>query len=376
MSVIAFSYDKQLTKIFIDLGYELNKADKNWIPPFRNELMHELSETFEFNTIEGNSHCNFIALRNNKPVGRISAMINNQLKDEEGRQIGTIGFFECVDDRLVAEELLNSAIRFLNKEYGIKKIYGPMNFDIWHGYRFMIKGFERELFPGEPYNKIYYNDMFVENGFLPKYYWDSTEINNKEDLIEVTARGKERHALLCAKGYSFCDLNDKNFEQQLGNLYKIINSSFSNFFAFTEISLKEFSRMYSRLRYSSKPGFFSLIHDQEGILSGFTGVLIDHSSAIRSMNGDSGIISKVKFLMKKQNSDRAIYYVAGVTPEQVQKRSGLGRGGFYYGINKAMEAGFERMVIALMARDKVVHGLLGKYANVHDREYALYELQL
>jgi hypothetical protein len=376
MSVIAFSYDKQLTKNFIDLGYELNKADNNWIPPFRNELMHELSETFEFNTIEGNSHRNFIALRNGKPAGRISAMINKDLKDEEGKQIGTIGFFECVDDRLVAEELLNSAIRFLNNEHGIKKIYGPMNFDIWHGYRFMIKGFERELFPGEPYNKTYYNDMFVENGFVPKYYWDSTEINKKEDLNEVTARGKERHELLCAKGYLFCDFNDKNFEQQLGNLYKIINSSFSNFFAFTKISLKEFSRMYSRLRHSTKPGFFSLIHDKEGTLSGFTGVLVDHSFAIRAMNGHSGIISKAKFLMKKKDADRAIYYVAGVTPEQIYKRSGLGRAGFYYGINKALEAGFQRMVIALMARDKVVHGLLGKYANVHDREYVLYELQL
>jgi hypothetical protein len=376
MSVIAFTYDKQLTKNFIDLGYELNMADNNWIPPFRNELLHQLSEDFEFNKTERNSHCNFIAHRNGKPVGRISAMINKDLKDEEGKQIGTVGFFECVDDSLVAEELLSCAVSFLHKEYGIKKVYGPMNFDIWHGYRFMIKGFERELFPGEPYNKPYYNNMFIENGFAPKYYWDSTEIEKKEDLIEVSARGKVRHAMLCAKGYSFSDFIDTNFEQQLGDLYKIINSSFSNFFCFTELSLNEFSRMYSRLRHSTMPGFFSLIHNEEGTLAGFTGVLIDHSSAIKAMNGNTGIISKAKFLMNKRKANRAVYYIAGITPEQARKRSGLGRAGFYYGVNKAMEAGFERMVIALMARDKVVHGLLGKYANIHDREYALYELQL
>jgi len=376
MSVIRFTYDKQLTKEFIELGFELNEDDKKWIPPFREELQQQLSKDFEFNRNQGNSHCNFIATRNGKILARLSAMKNKNLIDKNGNQIGTIGFFECINDMEVAKEILNDAVSFLVNENGINKIYGPMNFDIWHGYRFMTKGFEREIFPGEPYNKPYYNEMFIKAGFKAIYSWDSTEVENYEDLIGISSRGKVRFEMLKEIGYTFEDLDSNNLDEQLINLYNIINISFNNFFAYTEIDLEEFTRMYSGLRHSTKPGFFSLIYDEAGLLSGFTGVLVDESIAIRAMRGNKGILSKVKFSINKPKADRAVFYVAGITPEQIQKHSGLGRAGFYYGVQKAIEAGYDKMVFALMAKDQVVHGLLGKHANKHDREYTLYELQI
>ncbi len=373
MHIRKFTYDKRLAKSFIDFGYDLYENDPKRIHPFRNEV-HNTMQNITYNT-NGNHMTNFIAVENDKLLGRLSAFVNEDLRDESANQVGTIGFFESVDDARVSKELLNTSFEWLKTVYGITKIRGPMNFDIWHGYRFMTKGFDKYPFFGEPYNKRYYNEMFIEAGFLPKYFWDSVEIDGRDNLMNVIARGEKRYNLLTSNGYKFKDLDDTNFDEQLKLLYDVINSSFRRFNSFTKIGLEEFRRNYSSLRHSVKPGFFSLIYNDEQTLAGFTGVFIDHSSAIRAMKGRSDILSKIKFAIKKNQADKVIFYSAGITPEQELKRSGLGRAGFYYGINKALEAGFDKMLIALMARNNFAHALIGEYAKYHDREYVLYEIE-
>ncbi len=376
MAIKHFTFDPLLTNLFIRFGYEHYQGDNSWIPPLKEDLYKQLSLHYPFYSKRGNYHRHFLAFSGNKVLGRISAMVNSDLRDKDGTPTGIIGFFECVDDFIVSAELLDAAIGWLHDEHGFKRIWGPMNFDIWHNYRFMTKGFDQKLFYGEPYNKPYYPDFFERYGFMGKQCWDSIEITQRNVLERMTARGAERYQMLLNRGYCFEQFNVHEFRNELRKLHCILTNSFSGFLGFTPISFEEFEQLFSKLRYALNPRLFVFVYDENNILAGFAVALLELSDAIRSMNGKDSLMSKLRFIYNQRRVNRVNYYAGGITPEEMAKMSGLGRALFYYIIRQTLNEGYENMIIALMAKHNRVHGFFGKYAKEIQREYALYELSL
>jgi hypothetical protein len=64
--------------------------------------------------------------------------------------------------------LLEHAIEWLREKHDLQRIWAPVNFDIWHGYRLMTRGFEEKTFYGEPYNKIYYPGFLAALALPPE----------------------------------------------------------------------------------------------------------------------------------------------------------------------------------------------------------------
>ncbi|UCF89166.1 MAG: hypothetical protein JSV70_02660 [bacterium] len=185
MPVRGFTFEPEPMKQFVDFGYDIYRDDSSWIPPARNHVTRQLKADFPFYRKEGNSHRKFIATSGGRVLGRVAAMVNSEMKTGDGEQVGTVGFFECVNDRHVAAGLLDASLRWLTLEMGVSHVWGPMNFDIWHGYRFMTRGFDRDLFYGEPCNKPYYPDLFERSGFQPVYKWDSLEIEGRQRMEKM-----------------------------------------------------------------------------------------------------------------------------------------------------------------------------------------------
>ena len=367
-------FDPILIDAFVRFGFGLYRGDANWIPPLREDLYAQFSPEFPFYRRSGNYHRYFLATAGGKVVGRISAMINRDLKDKDGTPVGTIGFFECVHDYAVAEELLNSATKWLRDEQGIRRIWGPMNFDIWHDYRFMTCGYEQKLFYGEPYNKPYYPTFFENYGFSAKQHWDSVEITGRDTLEKMIVRGEKRYQLLTDRGYRFELFNKSNFQDELQKLHIVMAKSFGGFLGFTPIPFKEFEQFFKKGRYAIHPKLFVLIYDENNILAGFATAFLELSDAIRSMNGENNLIAKLRFIYNRRRVDRINFYIGGVTPEETARKTGLGRAGFYYIINQMLNDGFEKLLLTLRLKGNFAHGLLGKNAPVPQREYTLYEL--
>ncbi len=376
MAIKPFTFDTSLRKAFVRFGYDLYRGNKNWIPPLGKELCTQLSSDFPFYLKPGNSLRHFLAISGNEVVGRITAMVNRDLKDKDGTLVGTIGFFECIDDYSVAQELLDSAVGWLHDQMKIDRIWGPMNFDIWHGYRFMTRGFDQNLFCGEPYNPPYYPEFFERFGFAAKQEWDSVEITGKDALEKMIARGKERFKLLVDRGYRFEPINLRHLDQELQKLHAVMIKSFSGFLGYTPLSFEEFKQLFTKSRYAFDSRLAVLAYDEKDNLAGFAVAFLELADAIRSMHGQDGPIAKLRFLHKRKQVDRINFYIGGVTPEELARNSGLGRAGFYYVINQMLEAGFDTLLLTLRLKGNFAHGLLGKNAPLPQREYALYELNL
>jgi hypothetical protein len=374
MAMIHFTFDQALTESFAGFEYDLYRGDAQWIPPIRKEVYSQFSPEFPFYQKPGNCHRHFLVTIGKKVVGRISAMVNKDLKDKDGTPVGTIGFFECIYDYSVANDLFDAAIKWLSQEQGLNRIWGPMNFDIWHGYRLMTYGFDQKLFYGEPYNKDYYPDFFAHYGFVPKQCWDSVEISGAETIEKMIVRGAERYQLLTDRGYRFEPFDMNKSDDELRKLHLVMTKSFSGFPGFTPISFAEFEPLFAKSRYAFHPRLSIFAYNENDDLAGFAAAFLELSDAIRAMNGKDDFISKLRFLRYRRHVNRINFYIGGVTPEEAARKMGLGRAGFYYVINQMLREGFETLLLTLRLKGNKAHGLLGKNAPKPQREYALFEL--
>ncbi len=374
MGIAHFTFDADFTHSFVRFGYDLYRGDPHWIPPLKKDLYTQLSPDFPFYRKLGNGHRHFLATAGGKVVGRVSALVNRDLRDEDGTPVGAIGFFECSDDDAVAKELLDAATGWLRDEHGIERIWGPMNFDIWHGYRLMTRGFDQKLFYGEPYNKRYYQDFFERYGFTPKQHWHSVEVTGRDTLERMIAAGAERYQKLVKRGYRFEQFNSRMFSDELRKLHSVLTRSFGAFLAFTPISLAEFEQLFATGRYGLNSELFTFVYNEHNILAGFAGAFLDLADAIRAMKEKNDLLAKLRFFYHRRLSNRILFYLCGVTPEEATKETDFGRAGFYYIIRQILKEGYETVLIALMARSAPMACMAGRNITAPQRQYTLYEL--
>jgi len=374
MAVISFTYQTELVERFVNFGFELYKEDSNWIPPFKKSMYIQLSKAYPFYQNSANYHKHFLSITNGKVIGRVSAFINHELKSKDGKQIGSIGFFECIDDYSVADELFSHAVSWLIDEKGIEIVWGPMNFDIWHNYRLMTRGFEQKQFTGEPYNKPYYESFFIRYGFKQKQQWHSVEVSGRENIEKMIARSEDSYNRLIKKAYHFEAINLNYFKRELSKLYQLLIESFSGFLGFTSISRELFYKIFLPYRRAFHTELFTFAYNESSTLSGFAGAFLDISNGLRAMNGQNNLMAKLRFLKQPRSTDRAIFLLGGTTMQERKNRTGLGRAEFYYIMRKILDHGYEKVVVALMAEGNPVRGLLGKSIALAQRQYTLFEI--
>lgn len=375
MAIIPFTFDPVYIDDFIKFGYQHYREDENWIPPLKKTIYNQFCPNFSFYTRKGNKHKHFLATIGNKIVGRISAFINQDLKDGDGISIGNIGFYECLNDRSISEDLLASATQWIFKKQNIRHVWGPMNFDIWHGYRFMTRGFDQDIFIGEPYNKPFYEDQFLHIGFRPKQNWHSLELQGRDVLEEMIKPYSECYYQLKKNGYRFDFFNLKSFNSELHKLYSILSQSFSGFLGYTQISYQQFKQIFAPNRYALHPPLFTFVYDESNTLAGFASAFLDLANSIRQMKGNDNLIAKMKFLYSRRRVDRILFYMGGITPHEADKRSGLGKAGFYHLITQILSEGYKKVIVALMANSSRARNLLSGRENLAQRQYTLYELR-
>jgi len=248
-----------------------------------------------------------------------------------------------------------------------------MNFDIWHGYRFKTAGFEEIPFIGEPYNRVYYPEIFLKYGFSIKAEWDSLRVTGRERVSQMIKRGKDRYRLLQDRGYRFENILPSRLESDLPKLHQVLSASFAGFLGYTEISLPEFAALFAESSKAFDPDLSMIAYDEQGRVGGFAIAYPELAEAVLAMRGKTGVLPNLKFAYHRYRCKTANFYIGGVTPDEISRRSGLGRAGFYYIIEKALDKGYDTILLTLRLKGNFAHGLAARSGCVPQCEYALYE---
>lgn len=128
--------------LFIELAYQLNSGDPNWVPPLRSDMVELL--TPGRNPFHDHARMQlFLARRGGQVVGRISAHIDElALKQpvEQGLGPGTgnWGLLEA-EDESVAQRLIAAAEDWLRGQ-GMTRVLAPISLSIWEEPGLLVRG--------------------------------------------------------------------------------------------------------------------------------------------------------------------------------------------------------------------------------------------
>ena len=161
MEIVPVKTNRDLMK-FIKFPFKLYKNDPYWVAPLLMEqkkfLNPHKNPYFEHSEVQL-----FLAYKDNKLAGRISAQTNVQHNKTHNDKVGFFGFFESINDQEVTDRLIDTAVEWL-KIKGCDTIRGPMSFSVNDECALLIGPFESSPMVMMPYNPHYYKTLLENTG--------------------------------------------------------------------------------------------------------------------------------------------------------------------------------------------------------------------
>jgi len=154
---------KKLLDVFIRLQAKIHQNDPNWITPLDMER-RALLDPAQNPYFEHAKAKYWLAEKDGKFVGRISAQIDEMAIKERGEPVGHFGMFACENDPDIAKTLLETAENWL-REQGMTKVQGPMNLSINQEVGLMVEGFDTPSMMLMPHDQPYLQQMIKDAGY-------------------------------------------------------------------------------------------------------------------------------------------------------------------------------------------------------------------
>ena len=230
---------------YVQFGIDLYRGNPYYVPPLIlddiNTLNPKKNPAFEFSEAQS-----FMAYRDNKPVGRITAIINNSANSKFDEKVVRFGFVDFIDDDAVVDALFDAARRW-GLEHGMTKMVGPLGFTDLDPEGMLVDGFEETGTMATIYNYPYYAEQMRRMGFIKETDWIEYRITVPESVPEKMARISDivsrRFGLRVVKTTSRTELKEKYGHE----LFRLINECYADLYGFvplTERQIEYYIKMY------------------------------------------------------------------------------------------------------------------------------------
>ncbi len=296
---------------FIKMPWPIYKNDPHWVPPIiadQKSFLDPRKGVF----FEHGEAVLFLALRDGKPVGRISAQINH-LHDKiynDGK--GFFGFFECENNQETANLLFKHAEDYL-KSKGKTLSEGPMNFGIYDEIGVLIDGFDTDPYVLNVHNPPYYKSLIEGAGYSKSVDWYAYRGSTDQKVDERLYRLKDR--VMHQPGLTIRKINPKeNFERDAAIVKHIFSEAWNKNWGHVPLTESEFNRMAKELTRLVIPDL-SFIAEINGKAIGFALSIYDANVAVKKINGRLFPFGFIKLLLNLKKTDRFRHILMGILEE-------------------------------------------------------------
>ncbi|HWA59900.1 MAG TPA: dATP pyrophosphohydrolase [Caulobacteraceae bacterium] len=162
IEILPVSGAKMLER-FIRVPMRLNAADPAWISPLlyeRREALSKKNPYFEHADVQF-----WLAVRDGRDVGRISAQIDHLAREEPDLPTGHFGMIAAEDDPEVFAALFAAAEAWL-KARGKVRVQGPFNLSINEETGLLVEGYEHPPFVMMPHDEPYTKARIEALGYV------------------------------------------------------------------------------------------------------------------------------------------------------------------------------------------------------------------
>ena len=264
--------------VFIDIPWRIYADDPLWIPPLRLERRLHFSR---FNPFLKHAEWQaWVAYRDNEPVGRISAQVDQLHRNRHGAHTGHFGLLETIDDAEVLSALLCSAENWLVARH-TKYVTGPFNLSINQECGILVEGFDTPPMVMMPHSRPWYGPLLERHGYRPVKdmlaYW--AEVGDEAPPLMTTLKEKFSKQVVLRR------LRRDRFGEEMEVLRDIFNDAWSENWGFVPFTKAEFAELGSSLRLLV-PDEFIQIAEVDGTPAAFMAGLPNLNEIFAGLNGN------------------------------------------------------------------------------------------
>ena len=240
--------DKRGRTAFVDLGRRFSERVPNFVPQMRSEQL-ELVDP-DKNPFFGHADVQlFIAYRDGKPVGRISAQIDHlalTIAPEQGMGPGTgmFGYFDA-EDEAVAHALLERVEQWL-RERGMTRVLGPISMSIWEEPGLLVRGQDHAPMVLMGHHPAHYADFITGEGYTPAkrlYCYDLDITQEFPPLVRRIVKSGERNPRIVVR-----PVDPDRYDQEIAIILEILNDAWSDNWGFVPLNAEEVAHTGKKLR--------------------------------------------------------------------------------------------------------------------------------
>ncbi len=295
MEIIPVKTGRDLIK-FIKFPFKLYKNDPYWVAPLLIEqkkfLNPQKNPYFEHSEVQL-----FLAYKDNKLAGRISAQTNVQHNETHNDKVGFFGFFESINDQEVTDRLIDTAVEWL-KTKGCDTIRGPMSFSVNDECALLIGPFDSSPMVMMPYNPHYYKTL-LENTGLKKvmdiYAYYIPVKKPPERLVKLAEKIEKRGKFTVR---SLKTKNKKKLKNDIAMIFNIYEKAWKNNWGYVPMSAKEFDLLVDSIMPIIRPEFV-FIAEADGKAVGFSVTLPDYNYILKKIKGRLFPFGWLKYIIYK-----------------------------------------------------------------------------
>jgi len=264
---------------FIKLPFRLYEDDPNWVPP----LLYLERQRFQPKTnpfLQHADHQLFLARRDGKVVGRISAQVDHEHNRFHQDRTGFFGFFESEDEPETARALLDAAEDWLRAR-DMEAVRGPLSFSINQEVGLLIDGFGMPPMIMTPHARPYYGPLIEEAGFhkvkdLYAWRYDTETVPPKARRAVDELR--QRPDITIRTG------DIRRFDEEIATILEVFNSTWSDNWGFVPVTPAEASHLGQEIRQIADTNLVIIVEVQ-GETAGVVLALPNFNEAIHDLNG-------------------------------------------------------------------------------------------
>jgi GNAT superfamily N-acetyltransferase len=298
---------------FIKLPFRLYAGQPHWIPPLISERRQFLDRSknpfFEHGEAEY-----FLAWRDGRPVGRVTAQVDRNLHAFQDNRWGQFGFFDAEDDQEAATALVDQAEAWV-REKGCDRLVGPFDFTSNDECGVLVEGFDRDPVILMNWTHRHYPALLEGAGLtkaMDTLMWSLDVINRDRvhpAIWEMAEKVQTEHGITCR------GMRKRDLEAEVGRFLEVYNEAWERNWGFVPLTESEVRHYAKQLRPLLDENWAMIAETPDGRVAGAALSLPDYNQVFKRMNGRLLPFGWAKFLLYRRKIDRVRVFALGVKKE-------------------------------------------------------------
>lgn len=307
---------KKGMKRFVKFPFEIYKGNPYWVPPIIKGELESLNKDKNPAFEHANARF-FIALKNEKIVGRIAAIINHYEVEKQSIKKMRFGWYDVIDDIKVSKALLDK-VQEIGRQNQLEYVEGPVGFSNLDKVGVLTEGFDHIGTMITWYSQPYYKDHLEQLGFVKEKEY----LENKFHIKNVDRAYYAKISRIIKHRFKLKSVNYTKTDEimpHVDEMFALFSKTYSKLASFVPISDNQIK--YFKEKYISfvNPEFIKFVFDENDKMIAFAIIMPSFAKALQKTKGKLFPFGIFHLLKARKNPKVVTSYLIGVAEEYQNK---------------------------------------------------------